>query len=159
MLLKFDDNLLGYVTEWVKHLKSKGFGSQAPLFPRSKTEQGMDNLSFEPASEVEPVFWQGAGRIREIFKKRAKEAGLNYYPPHTFRHLAVDLAFKHCKTGDQIKAISQNFGHEHIATTLSSYGNYDTGKLSEILNNLNFSEKPSKTKDDKLAEIKKILLD
>ena len=158
-IYKFDDKLLGYVTEWVKYLKSKSFGSQAPLFPRSKKEQGRDNLSFEKSLKVEPIFWQSAGRMREIFKTRAKEAGLPYYAPHTFRHLAVNLALKHCKTGEEIKAVSQNFGHEHVATTLSSYGNYTPDRLSEIINKMNFSGKPLKAYDTKLEEIKKILLD
>lgn len=158
-LFNFDDTLLSYITDWVKHIKVKGFGSQDPLFPRSKAEQGENNLSFEQAKEVEPVYWQGTGRIREIFKNRSAKAELPYYPPHTFRHLAVDLALKHCKTGDQIKAISQNFGHEHIATTLSAYANYMPDKLSEIINSIDFSGKPAKSKDDKLEEIKKILLD
>lgn len=159
VLFRFDDRLVNYVIEWTKHLKAKGFGSQDPLFPRSKLEQGKNNLCFESASEVEPVFWQGAGRIRETFKKRFKAAGLQYYPPHTFRHLAVDLAVEHCKGGEQIKAISQNFGHEYIGTTFSQYANYDSKRLTEILKNMDFSEKPSKTQEDKLEEIKKILLD
>jgi integrase len=149
-LFKFNDNLLDYVIEWVKHLKAKGFGSQDPLFPRSKTGKGEDNLSFEPATEVEPEFWKSTGMMREIFKKRSKDAGLLYYPPHTFRHLAVDQALKHCRTGEQIKAISQNFGHEHIATTLCSYANYDPARLSEILKKLDFSEKPSESLEDKI---------
>jgi len=158
-LFTFDSKLLEYVTEWLTHLKTKGFGSQNPLFPRSKKEQGDDNLSFERAQEVEPVFWQGAGRMRAIFKERAEEAGLPYFAPHTFRHLAVDLALKHCKTGEQIKAVSQNFGHEHVATTLSSYGNYTTYRLSEIISGMDFSGKPLKADEAKLEEIKKILLD
>lgn len=155
-LPKFNDELLNYIIEWVKHLKNKSFGSQDPLFPRSKQEQGKDNLSFEQATETEPVFWQGTGRIREIFKKRSKEAGLTYYPPHTYRHLAFDLAFRHCNTGEQLKAISQNFGHERIATSLSAYANYPQDRLSEIINSMNFSGKPLKNKKDKLEEIKKI---
>ena len=158
-LLKFNDKLLDYILEWVKYIKAKGFGSQDPLFPRSKTDKGTENLSFEPSNEVEPVFWKGTGRIREIFKKRSQEAELPYYPPHTFRHLAIDLAFKHCNSGEQIKAISQNFGHEHIATTLSSYANYDSNRLSGILGGMDFSKKPVKTEDNKLEKIKKILLD
>jgi len=157
ILFNFNDNLLAYIIEWVKHLKSKGFGSQDPLFPRSKTEQGENNLSFEEAKEVEPVYWQGTGRIREIFKRRSSEAGLPYFPPHTFRHLAVDLALRHCKTGDQIKAISQNFGHEHIATTLSAYANYDPQRLSEILKNIDFSGKPKETLEEKVEELLKKL--
>lgn len=158
-LLKFDDMLLKYIIDWVKYVKFKGFDSKDPLFPRSKTEQGINSLSFEPAKEVIPEFWQGTGRIRDIFKTRSEEANLKYYPPHTYRHLAIDLALKNCKTGEQIKAISQNFGHEHIATTLSSYANYDFNRLSEILKNIDFSEKVIKNENSKLEEIKKILLD
>jgi len=156
-LFQFNDKLVGYVIDWVKHLKSKGFGSQDPLFPRSKLEQGKDNMSFEPATEVEPIFWQGTGRMREVFKKRSQEASLPYYAPHTFRHLAIDLAFKHCKTGEQIKAISQNFGHEHIATTLSSYANYDPHRLSEILKDIDFSGKPTETLENKVDKVLEIL--
>ena len=154
-IFKFDDKLLGYVAEWVKLLKSKGFGSQDPLFPRAKTDKGEDDLSFEASSEVEPVFWQGTGRIREIFKNRAKEAGLPYFPPHTFRHLAVDLALKSCKNGEEIKAISQNFGHEHTATTLSSYANYAQPRLSEIIKNMDFSGTPRETLEDQFKEFLK----
>lgn len=151
-LFIFDNSLLDYVIEWVKLLKSKGYGSQDPLFPRAKTDKGEEDLSFETASEVEPVFWQGTGRIREIFKNRAKEANMPYYPPHTFRHLAVSLALKHCKNGEEMKAISQNFGHEHIATTLSDYANYPPQRLSEIIKNIDFSGKPRETIEEKIEE-------
>jgi integrase/recombinase XerD len=156
-LLQFDDKLVGHVVGWVKYLKTKGFGSQDPLFPRSKTERGEDNLSFEVAAEVEPIFWQGTGRIREIFKTRSQEAGLPYYSPHTFRHLAFDLALRHCRTGEQMKAISQNFGHEHLATTLSSYANYDPQRLSEIIKDMDFSGKPTETLETKVDEVLEIL--
>lgn len=156
-IFQFDDKLVVYVREWVKHLKDKGYGSRDPLFPRSKTGHGENNLSFELATEVEPAFWQGTGSIREIFKTRSREAGLPYYPPHTFRHLAVDMALKSCRTGEEIKAISQNLGHEHVTTTLCSYGNYDPQRLTEILNSMDFTGKPVRSADDKLDEIMKML--
>lgn len=157
MLFVFDDKLLRYLIEWVEILKSKGYGSQDPLFPRAKTDKGKEDLSFETASDVEPLFWQGTGRIREIFKKRSQEAGLPYFPPHTFRHLAVDLALKSCKTGEEIKAISQNFGHEHTATTLCSYANFAPPRLSEIIKNMDFSGKPSETLEEQVKELLKEL--
>jgi len=158
-LFKFDEQLLNYLKVWVKHIKGKGFGAQDPLFPCSKKEQGPDNLSFQASDKVIATFWQGTGSMREIFKKRAKEANLPYYSPHTFRHLAVSLALKHCKTGEQIKAISQNFGHEHVATTLSSYANYRPDKLSEIINSIDCSGKSLKPSEAKIEAMKKILLD
>ena len=156
-LFQFDNKLVGNVVAWVKYLKNKGFGSQDPLFPRSKTGHGEDNLSFEPATEVEPIFWQGTARVRDIFKTRSQEAGLPYYPPHTFRHLAIDLALKHCATGEQIKAISQNFGHEHLATTLFNYANFDPQRLSEILKDLDFSGKPTETLENKVDKVLELL--
>jgi len=83
-LFAFDDHMVGFVVDWVKHLKAKGFGSQDPMFPRAKIDQGIDNLSFESATEVEAAYWNGAGRIREIFKKRSREARLSYFPPIPF---------------------------------------------------------------------------
>lgn len=79
-LLVFDKSLLDDVLAWVRLLRGKGFGSQDPLFPRSKSEQGADGITFDASSAVEPVFWQGAGRIREIFKRRAEAAGLPLLP-------------------------------------------------------------------------------
>jgi len=152
-IFRFDEKLVEHVQGWVKHLKNRGYGSRDPLFPRSKIGHEEGNLSFEPATEVEPVFWKGTGGIREIFKKRSQEAELPYYPPKTFRHLAVDLACKSCRTGEHMKAISQNFGHEHIATTLRSYANYDSRRLTEILKGMDFSGRPSQTADDKLDQI------
>ena len=49
-----------------------------------------------------------------------------------------------------MKAISQNFGHEHIATTLSSYANYAPQRLSEIINTTDFSGKPRETFEEKI---------
>ncbi len=139
-----DFGLIGATAQGVRHLKSKGFGSQDPLFPRSKSDQGKDNLCFETAREVEPYFWKTTGQIREIFKKRSQEVGLPYFPPHTFRHTAFNLAFKSCENGEQMKAVSQNFGHEHLSTSLKSYANYDTATLREIINRINLSRKKKK---------------
>jgi integrase/recombinase XerD len=152
-LFRFNEELVDHVVGWARHLKHKGFGSQDPMFPQSKPEQGPERSSFERPAEVEAVYWKGTGAIRRIFRERAQNAGLPYYPPHTFRHTAIDLALKHCKTGDQIKAISQNFGHEHIATTLSSYANYDPARLSEIITKMKFSGEPSETLEDKLDKV------
>ena len=75
-IFRFDEKLVGYLKGLVKHLKDKGYGSRDPLFPRSKIGHGDGNLSFEPATEVEPLFWKGTGGIRELLKNRYQEAGL-----------------------------------------------------------------------------------
>jgi integrase/recombinase XerD len=157
MLFRFDEKMFGFVIEWSQYLKAKGFGSQDPLFPRAKLDQGNGNLSFQSPTEVEAKFWHGAGRIREIFRQRSQQAGLPYYPPHTFRHLAINLAVKACKNGEEIKAISQNFGHEFVATTFGTYGNYAPSRLTEIIKEMDFSGKPQPTMKDEIREIKELL--
>lgn len=157
MLFNFDDEMLSYVVEWAKYLRTKGFGSQDPLFPRSKLAPGEGSLSFEVATDVEPKFWKGTGSIRAIFKSRAETAGLRYHAPHTFRHLAVDLALKFCKSGEQIKAISQSFGHKHIALTLSSYANYNPQRLADILKSLDFSGEPMETLEEKVDSLREMI--
>ncbi|MBN1574829.1 MAG: site-specific integrase [Deltaproteobacteria bacterium] len=156
VLFNFDDKLVKHVTGWISYIKARGFGSRDPLFPRSKIRQEENGLSFEDSLEIEPVYWQGTGSIRKIFKKRSREAGLPYFSPHTFRHLAVDLAIQNCRTGEQIKAVSQNFGHEYIATTFSSYGNYDQNRLTGIIKKMDFSGKPSMPEAQKLELIRNI---
>ena len=164
VIFGFDQKLVDNVVEWIKYLKSsKNFQDNDPLFPRCKKEQNSDNLSFVASVEVEPTFISGTNSITEIFKNRTHNAGLEYFPPHTFRHLAIDLALKHCRTGEEIKAISQSFGHEHVTTTLSAYSNFDTQRLTKVLRNINFTNEPlapnSTADNKKLEEIKKILLD
>ncbi len=147
----FDEKLYKYVSEWIDILKSKDFKENDPVFPRSKVNQDKINISFESAIEVEPIFWKGAGSMRTIFMKRAKEAGLKYFPPHAYRHLTKALAFKSCKNGEELHAVSQNFGHENLSTTFGSYGNFPSNKLSEILNNIDFSGK-LKNGNDKVKQ-------
>jgi len=157
VLFKFDEKLVEYVLEWVKLLKNKNFTDNDPLFPRNHAKQDNNNLSFDNSDTVEPVFWKSAGPIRQIFKRRSKDAKLPYYPPHTFRHLAIDLASKNCKNGEEFKAVSQNFGHENVATTFRSYANYEPQKLAEILTKMNFSKKQPNQENTKLKKIKEIL--
>ena len=137
-LLRFDDSLVQYMVEWAEFLVNiKLFGSGDPLFPRSKAEQVDGGLAYVYRT-IEPVFWKSAGPIREILKKRATQAGLEYYKPHSFRHAAASIALRSCRSGEQYKAISQNFGHEYIATTLLNYGNLDDSQVGEIIDRMDF---------------------
>jgi len=157
IVFKFNKKHVDYVVEWVKFLKGKGFGTKDPVFPRSKLEQNMDGLSYEKATKVEPKFWSTTGRIREIFKNRSKEANLPYYPPNTFRHLAIDLAVKHSRGGEQMKAVSQTFGHESIATTLSEYANFNLDRLSRVLGKIDFSREHDNL-EKQIEKIKEIII-
>ena len=155
-IFKFDEKLIIILKEWINHLKSKDFKGIQPIFPRSKMNQDEINISFNESIEVEPVYWSNAGSIRKIFKKRFEAAGLKYFPPHTFRHLTKALAFKACKNGEELQAVSQNFGHDTLGTTFASYGNFPPKKLNQIISDIDYSGK-NELKDEKLKKIKEML--
>lgn len=139
-IFRFDEELLSIVIDWINTLKSKGYSIHDPLFPRSKSVQISEGYSFKEATEVEPRFWTTSNSIRNIFKQRAEKANLQYFPPHTFRHAAIYYALKFACNGEEIKAISQNFGHEDISTTLSTYAQYSPDHLFEVLDKMEFNE-------------------
>ena len=45
-----------------------------------------------------------------------------------------------CRTPQQIKAWSQNLGHENVATTLTSYGTIDPHQQGEIIAGISLEE-------------------
>lgn len=155
VLFQFDTVLLGYVLEWVKHLKEvKVFGIANPLFPSTKVEQmSVTEYIFE-AKGVEPTFWRSTSTMCKIFKDRAENAGLPYYSPHKFRHSATRLATDSCRSAEQIKAVSQNLGHEHVGTTLLTYGRLGHYRVNEVVSGLSF-QKTAKEKN--LEEAIKLL--
>lgn len=155
-LFGFNKQLVDYVLSWAEYLeKEKLFSAADPLFPRTQVIQAPGSLSFS-ATAIEPVFWQGAGSIRQILNVRAQAAGMEYFYPHTFRHAAIYHAIKGCNSPEEIKAVSQNLGHEQVMTTLMTYGNLDPHRVEELIGALDFS---SEKKDRKalVDEVKRLL--
>lgn len=139
VLFKFDDDMLSYIIDWIKLLKTeKFFGNNDPIFPRNKIECAENSKTFI-SNSVEPKFWLSATSMRSIFKQRFKNAGIEYFSPHTFRHLAVNSAIAKCKNGYEIKAVSQNFGHENVGTTMTTYGTLNNTQVNNIISGLDFS--------------------
>jgi len=157
IIFEFDAELVQQVKSWIKYLKLKGFGSQDPLFPRSKLLKDKNNLCFLKSVQVEPFFWKNSCPIRNIFKSRSDEAKLQYYIPHSFRDLAIELALKAANNGEQIKAISQNFGHDEVITTFNHYANFNDNKIIDIVKTIDFSPNRKGVDSKKLSQIKKLL--
>jgi len=131
--------MLQYFTEWFKYLKQeKLFGNSDPVFPRNKVEQAENSKTFV-SNSIEPYFWQSITSMRNILKERFKNAEIPYFPPHSFRHLAISIATKKCKNAEELKAVSQIFGHENIGTTFQTYGTLNNSKVKDIISLMNFS--------------------
>lgn len=160
-IFPFDKELIDIILQWIEYLKNRGFGEKDPLFPKSKSNKSDEGFSFEVAGEITKKFWTSNVSIRTIFKEAAKRSELDYFQPHSFRHAAIIKALKASKNAMEIKAVSQNFGHEEVATTMSYYGNLPPNELMEVMGNINFANS-SQTQiptdaGKKLEEIKRIL--
>ena len=139
VLFKFDTDMLNYFLEWVKYLRGeKHFTDTDPIFPRNKVENAQGANSFV-SNFVEPAFWQSVTSMRDIFKRRFEDAGIEYFSPHCFRHLAVNTAIAKCRNGHEIKAVSQNFGHEDVGTTMTTYGKISDNQVNSLISGMNFS--------------------
>ena len=125
------DDIPEIVYEWVAYLKKDClFGSNDPLFPKTKISQGSDN-NFE-VSGISREHWSNASAIRKIFKIAFALAELPYYNPHSFRNTLAMLGETLCRSPEEFKAWSQNLGHEGVLTTFHSYGVVQEGRQADI---------------------------
>lgn len=120
------------VLDWVQYLKAEElFGSSDPLFPATRVEVGPEG-GFHAAG-LSRRHWKDAGAIRKIFRRSFEAAGLPYFHPHSLRHTLTRLGERICRTPEEFKAWSQNLGHEHVSTTLTSYGAVASHRQTEII--------------------------
>ena len=65
---------------------------------------------------------------------------------------------KSCRTAEQMKAVSQNLGHEHIGTTLTSYGTLDQFRVKDVIHDLDFrADQDSELSPEEVKALEKIL--
>jgi integrase/recombinase XerD len=137
--------------DWIRFLREeKLFGNDDPVFPRTKISQN-DNCCFA-ADGLEPAFWAGAGPIRQIFREAFARAELPYFNPHSFRDTLVQLGERICPTIEHFKAWSQNLGHEHVQTTLTSYGSIGPHRQGELVRSLDSASPDRTTGEQELLE-------
>lgn len=124
---------LPIVQEWCAYLRSiLLWCDEDPLFPPTQIGLG-ENGGFVPIGLRRGECWQGAGPIREIFRKAFEGAGLPYFNPHSLRDTLVQFGEQECTTPEQFKAWSQNLGHERVMTTLTSYGTVAPHRQAELI--------------------------
>jgi len=126
------------VAAWIAELHQMGYGPNDPLFPASLVASGAEHR-FSVVG-VKQEFWRSAGPVRRIFKEAFLRAGLPYFNPHSFRNTLAVHGEKLCRTAEQWRAYSQNFGHSSPMTTFNSYGAVALHRQAEILNELAASD-------------------
>ena len=100
-----------------------GFTPDDPLFP--STQIGQDELDRFTPIGLTKAHWSSAAPMRKIFKEAFAANGMRYYKPHSFRNTLTALAYEKDLGPKDMKAWSQNLGHEKLDTTYNSYGNLD----------------------------------
>jgi len=159
VIFPFDESLIKIIKEWIIYLKNKGFGEDDPYFPQSKLEHLEGSFSYKKPTEILPEFLQSTSVIRRVFKDRSLAAKLPYFRPHSFRDMAINRAIKYAKSNLQLKAISQNVGHEKFFTTFSSYGTLNQDELISLLRQINFKEDPDISNIELMNFLKKFYND
>jgi integrase len=128
------------VEKWIAELRETYlWGTSDPLFPPTALKHN-EERQFQ-ACGIARKHWTTADAARKIFKQSFEAIGLPAFNPHSFRHALAVLGEQRCRTPEDFKAWSQNLGHEHVATTLSSYGAVPEHRQAEIIKAL--SEKPA----------------
>ena len=149
------EEALQIVTDWIAELQTEHlWGPDDPLFPSTLMAQGEDR-EFR-AVGLERRHWSTAGPVRRIFNTAFTSAGLPYFHPHSFRHTLGKLGQRLCRTPEEMKAWSQNLGHEQVLTTFISYGQVEDHRQGEIIQAL--SRPPEVDAEDRwfLERIKRL---
>jgi integrase len=139
------------VVDWVRFLREeKLWGNDDPLFPATRMALG-ETGQFEVAG-LKRENWSTATPIRTIFREAFEHAGLPYFHPHSLRSTLGQLGQQVCKTPEEFKAWSQNFGHESVLTTLMSYGKVATERQGEIIRGLGSKQQSGQSGVEEFAE-------
>lgn len=157
-LFRFDKELLQYILAWYEFLvKEKLFTDANPFFPSTNIEFISGDYHAFHADGVVAKFWADASPMRRIFQFRTEQTLLPYFSPHKFRHFAINQAQKYVKSAEQLKAVSQNVGHENIGTTWG-YGMIDDSRVGDVINGINFEKTAEQgISEEKLRKIQAIL--
>jgi site-specific recombinase XerD len=118
--------------DWCQHLRTALlWGEDDPLFP--KTAMGLGEQGGFAAIGLAREHWSGTGPIRTIYRQAFEAAGLRYYNPHCFRDALTTLGEQICRTPEELKAWSQNVGHNKVMTTLMNYGTVPAAKQADLI--------------------------
>jgi integrase/recombinase XerD len=147
------DDIEKIVIDWITHLKEELlYGNDDPLFPQTQVILSK-NRTFE-ASGLKREHWSTASPIRTIFKQAFETAGLPYFNPHSFRNTLVTFSQTICQSPEEVKAWSQNLGHEGVMTTFYSYGEVQESRQGEIIQQL---KKPRSSANQNVTELAKAI--
>lgn len=142
---------LQIVADWIDYQRGQLLrGDSDALFPATKL--GISADGGFTAVGLERHGWATAEPVRRIFRSAFERAGLPYYRPHSLRDTLVQLGQRVCSTPEEFKAWSQNLGHDHVMTTLTSYGTVAPHRQGELIKALG-EVRPAGGEEGLIAEL------
>jgi integrase len=133
--LPVGEDIAAIVRDWVGYLTTeKLYGPHDPLFPKTAVQPD-EHRSFAVRGLTRD-HWANAAPVRQIFRTAFARVSLPYVRPHSIRDTVTQLAYKLELNVEQMKAFSQNIGHENMMTTLCSYGSVSPERQAEIIRHL-----------------------
>lgn len=152
------DDVRQIVVDWCDHLRRiLLWGDSDPLFPA--TQLGLSDAGGFLPIGLRRDGWATSAPVRDIFRKAFEAAGLPYFSPHRFRDTLVQLGERLCTTPEAFKAWSQNLGHEHVLTTLTSYGTVAPHRQAELIRGLSTGGTQSGSREALVAQIVNLVAD
>lgn len=135
------------VTDWIGELRNMGAGDDAPLFPTTPFKPWIGRHS------IELEFLTTAAPVRQVLRKAAAAAGIPYFKPHAVRSTVAKLCDGWASSLRDMKALSQNLGHEHVSTTSKYYGDVEPDVKRELFRKMRDKQRNPGARDiGKLAE-------
>jgi integrase len=128
----FNTYLENVFLDWVTFLKdAQLFADIDPLFP--KTAIGQDTNNFFIADGLSRQHWATTSPVRSILRQAFDETNIPRHTPHRFRNMLVNEAYDRGLSVAEMKALSQNLGHESPMTTLKSYGKIPVEQQGKLI--------------------------
>ena len=118
------------VVEWIEELRAMGAEDDAPLFPTTPFKPWIGGHS------IELEFLTTAAPARRVLRKAAAAAGVPYFKPHAIRSTVAKLFDEWASSLRDMKALSQNLGHEQMSTTSKYYGDVDPEVKRELFHKM-----------------------
>lgn len=131
-IFPISDMLETIFLDWLEHLKEDlAFADTDPLFPATNVGQDEDHCFSVIGLSKE--HWTTASQMRKVFKDAFNAVGEENYGPHSFRNMIVSQAYDKKLTHAELKAWSQNLGHEGLLVTLKSYGKLSVEEQGRLI--------------------------
>ncbi|MCC0034394.1 MAG: hypothetical protein H6887_03880 [Hoeflea sp.] len=111
-----------------------GSDTANPLFPKTENRFGKDGTT--PEAHLGREGWANADPIRKLFKEACKAGGMPDFKPHSLRHMLARIGEQRAASAEDMKAWSQNLGHESMLTTFTSYGQVPAHRQKEVVSRM-----------------------